>query len=161
MLYPTVDLSQDCLDKIRSYACRLARIFHIRGLFNLQLAVYKGQPFVLELNARASRTIPFLSKATGVPWAKVATRVLLGESLASALRRYPARRDRGFYYAKSSAFCFYRFPGPPPPLGPEMRSTGETMGVAKTPEEALAKARLSAGQEPLAKFTRHYCLQEL
>ncbi len=161
MLYPTVDLSKDCLEKIRSYACRLARVFRIKGLFNLQLAVYKGQPFVLELNARASRTIPFLSKATGVPWAKVATRVLLGESLRDALRRYPARRNRGFYFAKSSAFCFYRFPGPPPPLGPEMRSTGETMGIAKTPEEALSKARLSAGQEPLAKFTRHYCLQEL
>ena len=98
----------------------------------------------------------------GIPWAKVATRVLLGQDLYQALRPYAKDRHQApVYYAKASAFCFYRFPGPPPALGPEMRSTGETMGIGRGPEEALAKARLSAGQEKLGRLGRLYCLQDL
>jgi carbamoyl-phosphate synthase large subunit len=162
MVYPPVHLKADSVALIQKYLEKMARAFRLRGLFNLQLAVYGGQPFIIELNARASRTVPFLSKATGIPWAKVATRVLLGQDLDAAMRPYAGgKASSGLYYAKASAFCFYRFPGPPPGLGPEMRSTGETMGIADTPEEALAKARLSAGQERLAPKGPLYCLQDL
>jgi len=162
MIFPPFNFNDAMVERIAGYVRRIAAEFKVKGICNLQLAIYKGTPYVIELNARASRTVPFLSKATGVPWAKVATRILLGESLKTAIGHYKRRKDKKkLYYAKASAFCFYRFEGPPPPLGPEMRSTGETMGIAATPEEALSKARLAAGQEPLGRFGRVYCLQDL
>jgi len=163
MITPPPNLPHRTLQRIEGYIKRIAKDLKIKGICNLQVAVYKGTPYVIELNARSSRTVPFLSKAQGMPWAKVATRVQLGESLAQAIKRYKPRKKKraGMFYAKSSAFCFYRFEGPPPPLGPEMRSTGETMGIATSPETALAKARLAAGQEPLGRSGRVYCLQDL
>ena len=162
MIHPPFNFDDKMVTRIEDQVRRIATDFKVKGICNLQVAIYRGTPYVIELNARASRTVPFLSKATGVPWAKVATRVLLGESLKSAMKHYKRRKHKKqLYYAKASAFCFYRFDGPPPPLGPEMRSTGETMGISTTPEEALSKARLAAGQEPLGRFGKVYCLQDL
>ena len=162
MLYPARGVSKDLRRSVELYARRLAAAFKIKGLFNLQIAVFREEPYVLELNARASRTIPFLSKATGIPWAKVATRVLLGTSLRRALSEHPPRRADVFCYAKASAFSFHRFPGPAPAPGLEMRSTGESMGIAKTSTEAVAKALLSAAPRAgKGRFENVYSLQEL
>ncbi len=162
MLFPANSLGASVRDRIERYARRLAAAFEIKGIFNLQLAIYRGEPFVLELNVRASRTVPFLSKATGVPWAKVATRVLLGKSLRHLIAGNATRRENGLCYAKSPAFSFHRFPAPAPALGPEMRSTGETMGIARSAADALAKAKLAAEPRPAPrKFKEVFALQEL
>jgi carbamoyl-phosphate synthase large subunit len=124
------------------------------GLVNLQFAIQrdaegKDHVFVIEVNPRASRTVPYVSKATGIPLAKVAARLMTGRKLAScspsnsraARTSKPAR-----YYVKSPVFPWNKFAGVDTVLGPEMRSTGEVMGVAATFGEAFAKAQLSAGQ---------------
>jgi carbamoyl-phosphate synthase large subunit len=125
----------------------LARRLNVCGLMNVQFAVKHNAVYVLEVNPRASRTVPFVSKATGTPWARIATRVLLGESLDDALRRYgltdpPEPRHVS---VKSVVFPFNRFPGVDCVLGPEMRSTGEVMGVARNFPLAFAKAMEAAG----------------
>ena len=115
------------------------------GLMNVQYAIADGQLYVLEVNPRASRTVPFVSKATGVPLAKVATRLMLGESLWDC----GLDDDLGVSstFVKTPVFPFVKFPGQDPRLTPEMRSTGEVMGVANDPGVAFFKAQLAAGQE--------------
>jgi carbamoyl-phosphate synthase large subunit len=162
MLHPARGVSADLRRRVELYVRRLAAAFMIKGLFNLQIAVFREEPYVIELNPRASRTIPFLSKATGVPWAKVATRVLLGKRLRRALSEHSPRIADGFCYAKASVFSFHRFPGLAPALGLEMRSTGESMGIARTSTEALAKAMLSvAPRAGKVRFENVHSLQEL
>ena len=129
----------------------LARGLHVLGLLNIQFAVRGDAVFVLEANPRASRTVPFVSKATGVPLAKVATRVMMGESL-DELRRGGLLRGRGhpdpaYAAVKVAVLPWGRFPAEDTILGPEMRSTGEVMGIARTVGTAYAKALLAAGIE--------------
>ncbi|MEW5877202.1 MAG: carbamoyl-phosphate synthase large subunit [Acidobacteriota bacterium] len=135
-------LSLELLAEIRRVARLLASELQVVGLLNLQLAVKDGQVWVLEANPRASRTVPFVSKATGVPWAAVAARVCCGTKL----------KELGLGDGKPQAvavkmpvFPFDRFPGADPILGPEMRSTGEVMGLGASFGEAFAKAALAAG----------------
>ena len=115
------------------------------GLMNVQLAVQEGDIFILEVNPRASRTVPFVSKCIGVSLAKIAARCMAGQSLAS--QGFTAEVQPPYVCVKESVFPFPKFPGVDPILGPEMRSTGEVMGVGESFAEAFAKATLGAGEQ--------------
>ncbi|CAG0878756.1 unnamed protein product [Cyprideis torosa] len=140
---PPYDLSEDIQDELRKQVAAMARKLKVVGLMNTQFAIQGEQIFILEVNPRASRTVPFVSKATGVPLAKVAARVMAGVSLKE--QRVVDEVKPGFYSVKESVFPFVKFPGVDPLLGPEMKSTGEVMGVGKTFGEAFAKSLLGSG----------------
>ncbi len=133
------------LDTIRDYTRRISRALGVVGLMNAQYAIKDGTVYVLEVNPRASRTVPYLSKATGVPLARIAARVMAGRTLAELGLTSDLTVDGVF--VKSPVFPFIRFPGVDTILGPEMKSTGEVMGGAETFGAAFAKACLSTGQE--------------
>ena len=122
----------------------LATELGVVGLMNIQFALKDEQIYILEVNPRASRTSPFVSKATGVPLAKVATRVMMGEKLAD-LKPWEMRKG-GYYAVKEAVLPFNKFPGVDTLLGPEMRSTGEVMGIDPSFGLAFMKAQLAAGQ---------------
>jgi carbamoyl-phosphate synthase large subunit len=132
------------LATIRDYSRRIARALNVIGLMNAQFAIKDQTVYVLEVNPRASRTVPYLSKATGVPLAKVAARVMIGETLAA--QGVLADLDVAGVFVKTPVFPFVRFPGVDTLLGPEMKSTGEVMGGAPSFGAAFAKAQLGAGQ---------------
>ncbi len=138
--FPPFSLSASIVATIRDITRRLARAVGICGLLNVQFAVKDEQVFVIELNPRASRTVPFSSKATGVPLAAMATRLMAGEKLSS-LHLPPEDRPHSHFAVKESVMPWSRFPGTNVVLGPEMRSTGEVMGVGATFPEAYAKTR--------------------
>ncbi|WP_263377776.1 carbamoyl-phosphate synthase large subunit [Granulicella paludicola] len=146
---PAVDLSDEVLETIRTYTRKLVIALKVRGLANLQFAVQRGKVFVIEVNPRASRTVPYVSKATGVQLAKVAARIMTGKKLRDLLpAEVAAGKDLStgdHYFVKSPVFPWGKFQGVDPVLGPEMRSTGEVMGVAATFGEAFAKAQTAAG----------------
>jgi carbamoyl-phosphate synthase large subunit len=121
----------------------LAKALGVKGLMNVQFAIAKGDIYVLEVNPRASRTIPFVSKATGINWAKVATRCIVGRTLADQGIKENLNPDK--YAVKEVVFPFSRFENINPFLGPEMRSTGEVMGIAETISEAYSKALYASG----------------
>ncbi len=129
---------------IRDFTRRIARALNVVGLMNIQFAIKDETVYVLEVNPRASRTVPYLSKATGVPLAKVAARVMAGATLAD-LELVDDLEVAGVF-VKTPVFPFVRFPGVDTILGPEMKSTGEVMGGAETFGAAFAKAQLAAGQ---------------
>jgi carbamoyl-phosphate synthase large subunit len=133
------------LETIRDYTRRIARALGVVGLMNAQYAIKADTVYVLEVNPRASRTVPYLSKATGVPLARVAARVMAGRTLAELGLTRDLTVDGVF--VKTPVFPFIRFPGVDTILGPEMKSTGEVMGGAATFGEAFAKAYLAVGQE--------------
>jgi carbamoyl-phosphate synthase large subunit len=147
---PAVDLSEDVLRTIREYTRKLAMALSVRGLVNIQFAIQRGTVYVIEVNPRASRTVPYVSKATGIPLAKVASRIMVGRKLKELLPEQVASgRDLetgSHYYVKSPVFPWGKFPGVDTVLGPEMKSTGEVMGVADNFGEAFAKAQIAAGQ---------------
>ena len=150
---PPPTIGDEELDRIEETATRIARALDVRGLINVQLALRDDVAFVLEANPRASRTVPFVSKATGVPLAKVAARVMAGERLADLRTTglLPATSDASWYRelahvaVKAAVLPFGRFPGVDTVLGPEMRSTGEVMGIADTLGTALARAQEASG----------------
>jgi len=146
---PAVDLPADVLDTIRAYTRQLALALNVVGLVNLQFAIQRGKVFVIEVNPRASRTVPYVSKATGIQLAKVASRLMTGWTLKELLpEQLASGKDLGtgdHYFVKSPVFPWGKFQGVDPVLGPEMRSTGEVMGVARTFGEAFAKAQTAAG----------------
>ncbi len=130
-------------DRVRRLTVQLAKALNVIGLMNVQYAIYHGDLYVLEVNPRASRTVPYVSKATGVPFAKIAAKVMAGMSLRElGLTAEPKVKD---YFVKAPVFPFGRFPAEDTVLGPEMKSTGEVMGSAPTFGEAYAKALLAAG----------------
>ncbi|MBN1488273.1 MAG: carbamoyl-phosphate synthase large subunit [Phycisphaerae bacterium] len=144
---PPYSLSPAIVDEIKRQTALLAERLGVRGLMNVQYAVKDDVVYVLEVNPRASRTVPFVSKATGVPWAKLATQIMLGKSLEQAMA------DHGITQApwprhvsvKEAVFPFSKFPGVDCILGPEMRSTGEVMGIDETFALAYAKSQIAAG----------------
>jgi carbamoyl-phosphate synthase large subunit len=165
---PTVDIPEPLLKRMRDYTFKLARALKVIGLMNVQFAIPRGtcgdgaeprshtaaengKVYVLEVNPRASRTVPFVSKATGVPMAKIAARLMTGRKLREFLPEYVERGtdlDTGrCFHVKSPVFPWSKFPGVDTVLGPEMRSTGEVMGVADNFGEAFAKAQIGAGQK--------------
>ncbi|MDX1978884.1 MAG: carbamoyl-phosphate synthase large subunit [Bryobacteraceae bacterium] len=146
---PATSISPNALDTIHSYTVQLARALNVIGLMNVQYAIKDSTVYVLEVNPRASRTAPYVSKATGVPLPKVAVALMLGRKLKD-LGHLTGGYTSGVlpvpqYFVKSPVFPFNKFPGVDPQLGPEMRSTGEVMGVGENFGEAFAKAQLSAG----------------
>ena len=159
---PAVDIPQHLLERMREYTFKLAKALKVVGLMNIQFAIPRrnggtgngsegGKVYVLEVNPRASRTVPYVSKATGVPMAKIAARLMTGRKLREFLPDFIERRadlDTGsYYYVKSPVFPWNKFPGVDTVLGPEMKSTGEVMGVADNFGEAFAKAQVAAGQK--------------
>src|SRR5204863_9815195 len=121
----------------------LARALEVSGLMNVQYAIQRDTVYVLEVNPRASRTVPFVSKATGVQWAKIAARCMAGSSLAS--QGVTREVVPPYFSVKEAVFPFVKFPGVDTILGPEMKSTGEVMGVGETFGEAFVKSQIAAG----------------
>jgi carbamoyl-phosphate synthase large subunit len=146
---PSVDLSPATLATIREYTRKLALALNVIGLVNIQFAIQRDKVYVIEVNPRASRTVPYVSKATGVPLAKIASLLMVGHKLTEFLPENLADRSDlatgDHFYVKSPVFPWSKFPGVDTVLGPEMKSTGEVMGVADNFGEAFAKAQLSAG----------------
>ncbi|HSF05573.1 MAG TPA: carbamoyl-phosphate synthase large subunit [Methylomirabilota bacterium] len=140
---PPYSLGEDQVRALRAQAKLLARALGVVGLINVQFAVRNDVIFVLEVNPRASRTVPFVSKAIGVPLAKVATRALLGHSIADIA--WVEEREPGHISVKESVFPFIKFPGVDAVLGPEMKSTGEVMGLDGDFRKAYLKSQIAAG----------------
>ncbi|HLG15289.1 MAG TPA: carbamoyl-phosphate synthase large subunit [Blastocatellia bacterium] len=140
---PPWGIREEHLDAMRRYTRELARALDVVGLMNIQFAISRDKVYVLEVNPRASRTVPFVSKATGYPLAKIAARLMIGQKLSQFGLPDELKIDR--FYVKSPVFPFIKFPGVDPILGPEMRSTGEVMGVAEDFGSAFLKAQLGAG----------------
>jgi carbamoyl-phosphate synthase large subunit len=139
---PPFSLSESIIATLRDYTARLALAIGVRGLVNIQYAVKDTTVYVIEVNPRASRTVPFTSKATGVPLAKCAARIMAGASIAS-LGLPSDARELDHYSVKEAVMPFGRFPGADIILGPEMKSTGEVMGIGRSYPTAYAKAALS------------------
>jgi carbamoyl-phosphate synthase large subunit len=141
---PPHTLSHEILTVIKNNTRALARELNVVGLMNVQYAVKKDTVYVLEVNPRASRTVPFVSKATGIPWAKVAAKLMTGKKLAELGIATEVETDH--ISVKESVFPFKRFLGVDPVLGPEMKSTGEVMGIGRDFGNAFAKSQIAAGQ---------------
>jgi len=139
---PPYSLPDDIVTEIRRQAEVLARALKVKGLMNAQFAVKDGQVYLIEVNPRASRTVPFVAKAIGAPIAKIAARVMAGEKLKDLP---PINLDIDYIAVKEAVFPFNRFPGVDPVLSPEMKSTGEVMGIDRDFATAFAKAQLGAG----------------
>jgi carbamoyl-phosphate synthase large subunit len=142
-ILPPIMIDLDLLQRMKEFAEKLGKALHVIGLMNIQFAIQKDIVYVLEVNPRASRTVPYVSKATGVPLAKIAARVMTGEKLKDLGLTEELRVRHCF--VKSPVFPFNKFQGVDSILGPEMKSTGEVMGVADSFGSAFAKAQLSAG----------------
>ncbi len=142
--FPPHSLSPEIQEQLREQLRMMAKELGVVGLVNAQLAIQGGEIFVLEVNPRASRTVPFLAKATGLSLAKIAARCMVGQTLKE--QGMTEERIPSYFTIKKAIFPFDKFPGVDPILGPEMRSTGEVMGIAHTFGKAFAKGQLSAGQ---------------
>lgn len=140
---PTYKISEQHLQEIREATRRMAKGLKVVGLMNVQFAICDGKLYVLEVNPRASRTVPYVAKATGVQLVKIATRLMLGQTLKELGITKDLEVKR--FFIKAPVFPFIKFPGTDPRLSPEMRSTGEVMGVASTMGMAFYKAQLAAG----------------
>jgi carbamoyl-phosphate synthase large subunit len=150
---PPATLSAEIQDELREQTRKLAQALNVIGLMNVQFAIQNGVVYVLEVNPRASRTVPFVSKATGRPLAKIAARVMAGRKLAdldATVERVPP-----YFSVKEAVFPFGKFPDSDPILGPEMKSTGEVMGTGRTFGEAYAKSQAASG---IRLPTRGVCL---
>lgn len=140
---PPQNISRDVIEKIKDYTMKLARELKVIGLLNVQYAVKDGEVYVLEANPRASRTVPYVSKAIGVPMAKLATKVMMGKKLREL--GYIGERKIKHVAVKEAVFPFLKLPGVDPVLGPEMKSTGEVMGIDFDFGRAYYKAQIAAG----------------
>ncbi len=140
---PPFSLSKEIQQELEEQVIKLAKGLKVVGLMNTQFAIQGNVVYLLEVNPRASRTAPFVSKATGVPLAKIAAKVMVGETLAR--QGIVNQRVPDYFSVKEAVFPFIKFPGADPILGPEMKSTGEVMGVGRTFGEAYAKAQLASG----------------
>jgi len=142
---PPYSLSDDILQRLATETVALARSLQVVGLMNVQFAIQDDTIYVLEVNPRASRTIPFVSKAIGQPLAKIAARCMVGQGLDTQGIQDPGPLP--YFAVKEAVFPFIKFPGVDPLLGPEMKSTGEVMGIGRSFGEAFAKSQLAAGGE--------------
>jgi len=156
---PPVRIAEEHLETMRHYARKLASALSVKGLMNIQFAIKHDRVYVLEVNPRASRTVPFVSKATGVPLARIGALVMSGKKLKEF--DLPADLTVDRYYVKSPVFPFAKFPGVDPILGPEMHSTGEVMGIGETFGEAYGKAMTAAGLRLPQRGTAFISVNEL
>lgn len=139
---PPYSLSAETINEIKRQTALMAKALNVKGLMNVQFAVQNGEVYVLEVNPRASRTVPYVSKATGLQLAKIAARVMAGRSLADQGVTQEVVPD--YYSIKEAVFPFVKFPGVDTILGPEMKSTGEVMGVGRSFGEAFVKSQIAA-----------------
>jgi carbamoyl-phosphate synthase large subunit len=146
-VYPAQSLEADEIEHVVEYTVKVARHLRLRGLLNVQYVVHRGHVYVLEVNPRASRTVPFLSKVTGVPMVKLATRVMLGEKLEDLGWSTGLIPPRDLVAVKAPVFSMNKLPAVDSYLGPEMKSTGEAIGIASTLNEALRKAFAASGMQ--------------
>ena len=158
MLHSSIFPRQKDHCSIEQQTSILAQALQVKGLMNIQYAVQNGEVYVLEVNPRASRTIPFVSKAIGMPMAKLATKIMLDVSLAA--QNVSENRGSNYYAVKEAVFPFSKFIGVDTILGPEMKSTGEVMGIGKTFSEAFIKSQLAAGYSISNKNTRKACIYQ-
>jgi len=140
---PPYSLSDSMIEELKRQTALMSRALNVVGLMNVQFAIQNGNVFVLEVNPRASRTVPYVSKATGLPLAKIAARAMLGSSLDQ--QNIGNEISPPYYSVKEAVFPFVKFPGVDTILGPEMKSTGEVMGVGESFAEAVVKSQLGAG----------------
>ena len=138
---PTYSISKSEIELIKQNTIKMANKLDVRGLMNVQFAVRDKKVYVIEVNPRASRTIPFVSKSIGISIAKVAAKCMLGESIKK--QKLPKNIKHKYCYVKEVVFPFLKFPGVDPILGPEMKSTGEVMGIGKNFAEAFAKSQIA------------------
>ncbi len=144
-VYPAQHLSEKVIRQIEDYTAKLAKGLHVKGLLNIQFIVYQEEVYVIEVNPRSSRTVPYISKVTGIPIVPLATKVILGYKLKD-LGYGPGLQPEAKHIAiKMPVFSFEKIRGADISLGPEMKSTGECLGIAETFNEALYKAFLGAG----------------
>ena len=144
-VYPAKSLTPRITDMIVDYTAKLARSLHVKGLINIQFIVYNDQVYVIEVNPRSSRTVPYISKVTGIPIVPLATQVIIGKKIKE-LGYTPGLQPEAKHIAiKMPVFSFEKIRGADISLGPEMKSTGECLGIAKTFNEALYKAFIGAG----------------
>ena len=144
-VYPAKSISQKTKETIVEYTKRLARALHVRGLINIQFIEYQGAVYVIEVNPRSSRTVPYISKVTGIPIVDLATQVIIGNTIRGLGYEPGLQKEADYYAIKMPVFSFEKLRGAEISLGPEMKSTGECLGIAKTFNEALYKAFLGAG----------------
>ncbi|HOM27452.1 MAG TPA: carbamoyl-phosphate synthase large subunit, partial [bacterium] len=145
MVLPPYSLKKEIIEEIKESTKKIALSLNIVGLINIQYAVKNDIVYILEVNPRASRTVPFVSKTIGIPLAKLATKIMIGKTLKEL--GFKKEVDINYYAVKESVFPFNRFGNVDAVLGPEMKSTGEVMGIDKTFELAYAKSQIAAGQK--------------
>ena len=141
-VYPAKSISQKTKETIVEYTKRLARALHVRGLINIQFIEYQGAVYVIEVNPRSSRTVPYISKVTGIPIVDLATQVIIGNTIRGLGYEPGLQKEADYYAIKMPVFSFEKLRGADIALGPEMKSTGECLGIGKTFNEALYKAFL-------------------
>ena len=144
-VYPAQSISQHAKDTIVEYTKRLARSLHVIGMINIQFIVCGEDVYVIEVNPRSSRTVPYISKVTGIPIVPLATRVILGRKIKELGYTPGLQKEAEYFAIKMPVFSFEKIRGADISLGPEMKSTGECLGIAKTFNEALYKAFIGAG----------------
>ena len=144
-VYPAYTLSQEIIDTIEDYTKKLAMSLHVKGMINIQFIVCDGQVYVIEVNPRSSRTVPYISKVTGIPILKLATKCIIGKTIKEQGFKPGLQPNADYYAIKMPVFSFEKIRGAETSLGPEMKSTGECLGIAKTFNEALYKAFLGSG----------------
>ena len=144
-VYPAYSLSKEIIDTIEDYTEKLARSLHVKGMINIQFIVCDGKVYVIEVNPRSSRTVPYISKVTGIPIVKLATKCIIGHTIKEMGYKPGLQPNADYIAIKMPVFSFEKIRGAETILGPEMKSTGECLGIAKTFNEALYKAFLGAG----------------
>ena len=144
-VYPAHTISEKVQDTIAEYTRRLAKALHVKGLINIQFIAVGEEVYVIEVNPRSSRTVPYISKVTGIPIVDLATQVIIGRTIKELGYEPGLQKEAGYVAVKMPVFSFEKIRGAEISLGPEMKSTGECLGIAKTFQEALYKAFLGAG----------------
>jgi carbamoyl-phosphate synthase large subunit len=144
-VYPAQTLSQEIIDTIEEYTRRLAMALHVKGMINIQFIVCDGRVYVIEVNPRSSRTVPYISKVTGIPIVKLATKAIIGKKITEMGYEPGLQKNADYIAIKMPVFSFEKIRGADISLGPEMKSTGECLGISKDFHEALYKAFLGAG----------------
>ena len=144
-VYPSQNISVELIERIEDYTRKLAKSLHVIGLVNIQFIIYENEVYVIEVNPRSSRTVPYISKVTGIPIVELAAKVIMGEKIRDLGFGPGLQKEAPYVAVKMPVFSFEKLRGAEISLGPEMKSTGECLGIAKTFDEALFKAFLGAG----------------
>lgn len=144
-VYPSQNISEELIKRIEDYTRKLAKSLHVIGLVNIQFIIYENEVYVIEVNPRSSRTVPYISKVTGIPIVELAAKAIMGKKIRELGFEPGLQKEAPFVAVKMPVFSFEKLRGAEISLGPEMKSTGECLGIAKTFDEALFKAFLGAG----------------